>query len=131
MTDPKVRRRLAVAGTLVLLGVAVAAAGWAGGGGVWASSALLVAFLVGAMTVFVWSGRSDTDMAALLGGVGDERQRMLDIRATAVAGLVMGLFSLVLAVVTIARGQDNPWLLVCLVGAIAYAAALAVLKTRS
>jgi hypothetical protein len=70
------------------------------------------------------------DLAALLGGLGDERQQMLDTRATAVAGLGMGLFCLVLALITLARGEDNPWLVVCLVGAVSYAAALAVLKTR-
>lgn len=131
MTDPLVRRRAAVAAVLVLLGAAVAVAGWAGGGGATAAVTLFVAFAVGAGGVFVWSGRSDADLASLLGGVGDERQRMMDTRATAVAGLVMGLFCLVLAVVTLARGEDNPWLVVCLVGAVSYAAALAVLKTRT
>ena len=131
MTDPLVRRRATGAAVLVLLGAAVAAAGWAGGGGPVAAVALFVTFAVSAGVVFVWSGRSDADLPALLGGVGDERQQMLDTRATAVAGLVMGLFCLVLAVVTLARGEDNPWLVVCLVGAVSYAAALAVLKTRS
>lgn len=131
MTEPMMRRRARVGGVLVALGVAVAAAGWLGGGGLWAAVAVAAAFVVVAVSVVVWSGRSDADVAALLGGVGDERQRMLDTRATAVAGLVMGLFCLVLAVVTLARGEDNPWLVVCLVGAIAYAAALAVLKARS
>lgn len=131
MTDPLARRRATIATVLVLLGAAVAAAGWAGGGGPVAAVAVFVTFAVIGVVVFVWSGRSDTDLAALLGGVGDERQQMLDTRATAVAGLVMGLFCLVLAVVTLARGEDNPWLLVCLVGAVSYAAALAILKTRS
>ncbi len=131
MTGPMTRRRAVVAGVLVALGVAVAAAGWVGGGGLWAAVALVAAFVVSAAWVFVWSGRSDTDVAALLGGVGDERQRMIDTRATAVAGLVMGLFCLVMALVTLARGEDNPWLVVCLVGAIAYTAALALLGTRS
>ncbi len=130
MTEPRTRRRAMVAGVLVSVGAAVAAAGWVGGGGLWAAVTLLVMFVVAAASVFVWSGRSDTDVAALLGGVGDERQRTIDTRATAVAGLVMGLFSLVLALVTLARGGDNPWLVVCLVGAIAYTAALAVLKAR-
>jgi hypothetical protein len=98
---------------------------------VWAAVALLATFVVAAVAVFVWSGRSDADLPALLGGVGDERQRMLDTRATAVAGLVMGLFTFVMALVTLARGDDNPWLVVCAVGALAYVAALAVLKARS
>ena len=131
MSEPSVRRRATAAGVLVLLGAAVTAAGWIGGGGRWAAIALLASFVVGAGVVFWWSGRSDTDLAALLGGVGDERQRLIDTRATAVAGLVMGLFCLVLAVVTLARGEDNPWLVVCLVGAVSYAAALGILKARS
>ena len=131
MTEPSVRRRAAATAALALVGAAVAVAGWAGGGGLAGAVALLLTFAVLATAVFVWSGRSDHDLAALLGGVGDERQRMIDTRATAVAGLVMGLFCLVLALVTLARGEDNPWLVVCLVGAVAYAAALAVLRTRS
>jgi hypothetical protein len=130
MTDPMVRRRAGTAAVLVLLGAATAVAGWLGGGGVWAAVALVAAFAVVAAAVFVWSGRSDTDLPALLGGVGDERQQMLDLRATAVAGLAMGLFCLVLALVHLARGEDNPWLVVCAVGAVSYAAALVVLKAR-
>jgi hypothetical protein len=59
--------------------------------------------------------------------VGDESQQLIDTRATAVAGLEMGIFSLVLALVAIARGSDNPWVVVCLVGAVSYVVALAVL----
>jgi hypothetical protein len=54
----------------------------------------------------------------------------MDTRATAVAGLAMGIFSLVLALVAIARGSDNPWVVVCLVGAVSYVVALAVLRAR-
>jgi hypothetical protein len=43
----------------------------------------------------------------------------------------MGLFSLVMAIAALARGDDNPWLIVCLVGAVSYAVALAYLKRRS
>ena len=131
MTEPSVRRRAVAAAALVLLGAGVAVAGWAGGGGPVAAVALFVTFVVLAAAAFAWSGRSDNDLAALLGGVGDERQQMIDTRATAVAGLVMGLFCLVLALVTLARGEDNPWLVVCAVGAVSYAAALAVLRGRS
>ncbi len=130
MTDPTVPTRARVAVMLVLLGAGVAVAGWVGGGGTWAAIALFTTFVIGAAAVFIWSGRSDADLAALLGGVGDERQQMIDTRATAVAGLVMGLFCLVLALVNLARGEDNPWLVVCAVGAVAYGAAVLVLKRR-
>jgi hypothetical protein len=43
----------------------------------------------------------------------------------------MGMFSLVMALVAIARGEDNPWVLVCLVGAVSYMVALAVLRARA
>jgi hypothetical protein len=80
-----------------------------------------------------WPGpRAATgDIAALVGGTGDERQRGIDLRATALAGLAMGVFALVMALAALARGDDNPWLLVCLVGAVSYAVALAYLKSRS
>jgi hypothetical protein len=83
-----------------------------------------------AIGIFVWSGRSDSDVPSLLGGVGDERQQLIDTRATAIAGLAMGIFSLVLALVAIARGSDNPWAVVCLVGAVSYVVALVALRAR-
>ena len=122
-------RRVASTTALVAVGAAVAAAGWVGGGR-WAAAALFEVFAVGAIAAFIWSGRSDHDLAALLGGVGDERQRALDSRATAVAGLAMGGFSVVMALVAVARGAENPWVLVVLVGAVAYACALMVLRAR-
>jgi len=115
---------------LLALGALVAVAGWVGGGGVWAAMILMAIFSVAAVGGFVWSQRSDGDLAALLGGVGDERQRSIDVRATAVSGLAMGAFCLVLALVNLARGEDNPWLVVCAVGGAAYAASLLVLRVR-
>ena len=123
-------RRVASATTLVVLGAGVAAAGWLGGGGPWAAAALFVVFAMAAVASFVWSGRSDHDLAALVGGAGDERQRALDSRATAVAGLAMGTFCVVMALVAIARGEENPWVLVVLVGAASYTLALMLLRTR-
>jgi hypothetical protein len=131
MTQRDRRRRAASAITLVALGSAVAAAGWVGDGGVWATVALMGVIAAAAVGVFVWSGRSDHDVPSLLGGVGDERQQLMDTRATAIAGLGMGMFSLVMALVAIARGEDNPWVLVCLVGAVSYMVALAVLRARA
>ena len=131
MTERSVRRRAGSAAALLTVGAAVATAGWLGGGGAWSALALFVVFTAAAIAVFVWSGRSDHDLASLLGGVGDERQRFIDTRATAFAGLAMGSYCLVLALVALAGGDDNPWLLVCLVGAISYAVALVVLRARS
>ena len=130
MTQHSRVRRASSATVLVALGAAVAAAGWIGDGGPWAAVALMGVIAAAAVGVFVWSGRSDHDVPSLLGGVGDERQQLMDTRATAVAGLAMGIFSLVMALVAIARGSDNPWVLVCLVGAVSYVVALAVLRAR-
>lgn len=130
MTQHSRARRASSATVLVALGAAVAAAGWLGDGEPWAAVALMGVIAAAAIGVFVWSGRSDHDVPSLLGGVGDERQQLMDTRATAVAGLAMGIFSLVLALVAIARGSDNPWVVVCLVGAVSYVVALAVLRAR-
>lgn len=115
---------------LLALGAAVAAAGWVGGGGTWAAALLFAVFATAAGAALIWSGRSDHDLAALLGGVGDERQRALDSRAIAVAGLAMGAFCVVMTLVAIARSEDNPWVLVVLVGATAYALTLLTLRAR-
>jgi hypothetical protein len=130
MTPDSRRRRASSATTLVALGAAVAAAGWIGDGGPWAAIALMGVIAAAAIGIFVWSGRSDSDVPSLLGGVGDERQQLIDTRATAIAGLAMGIFSLVLALVAIARGSDNPWAVVCLVGAVSYVVALVTLRAR-
>jgi hypothetical protein len=130
MQQQRESRRVLSATAIVVLGAAVAAAGWVGGGGRWVAVALFAVFAVGAGVSFLWSARSDHDLAALLGGAGDERQRALDSRATAVAGLVMGAFCVVMALVAIARGEENPWLLVVLVGAVSYTLALVVLRAR-
>jgi hypothetical protein len=122
------RRNLSVAAYLVL-GGAIAVAAWIGGS--WPLAVVLGAFyLVTGGVLFWWAGRSG-DVAALLRASGDERQRMLDLRATAVSGLAMGAFAIAGAVVQLARGEDaNPYAWVCFVGGVSYAIGLAAFKLR-
>lgn len=123
------RRLLRSGGAVLAVGLVVAGAAWTGSGP-GTGLVLAVVFLLGALGLVLWSSRGDSDLAALVGGTGDERQRALDVRATAVAGLAMGAFSVAMALAALARGDDNPWLLVCLVGAVAYAVALGLLRAR-
>ncbi len=123
------RRRLQSGGAVLVVRLVVAGAAWIGSGP-GTGLALAAVFLFGALGLVLWSSKGDGDLAALLGGTGDERQRALDVRATAVAGLAMGTFSVAMAVAAPARGDDNPWLLVCLVGSVTYAVALGYLRAR-
>lgn len=123
------RRRLRSGGVVLVVGLVVAGAGWAGSGP--GTGLALAAFaLLSALGLVLWSSHGDSDLAALVGGTGDERQRALDVRATAASGLAMGAFSVAMALAALARGGDNPWLLVCLVGAVTYAVVLGYLRAR-
>ena len=123
-------RRAGSAWVLVVLGGAIAVAAWLGGQQDLALE--LAVFYVGAAAVvWHWAGRRG-DVAAILGGAGDERQRAIDLRATALSGLAMGLFSLAAGIVSLARtGDAGAWGTLCLVGGLAYAVALVVLRARS
>jgi uncharacterized protein YfiM (DUF2279 family) len=129
MTTPSPRRRLTSAAAVLAAGLAVAAATELSGD---RQSAIVMSALaiLGAVATYLWSGR-EGDISALLSASGDERQRSIDLRATAVAGLAMGAFSLVMAIVQMARGGDNPWVVVCAVGAVTYAGTLTVERLRS
>lgn len=122
-------RRLRSGGAVLSVGLVVAGAAWVGSGP-GTGLALAAVFLLAALGLVLWSSHGDSDLAALVGGTGDERQRALDVRATAVSGLAMGTFSVAMALAALARGDDNPWLLVCLVGAVTYAIALGYLRAR-
>jgi hypothetical protein len=84
MTTPTRRHgfRAASATILLLGGVGVAIATWVGRSHGWAIAAI-VAYAVLAAGAYVWAGRS-SDVAALIRGGGDERQRGLDRDATAI-----------------------------------------------
>jgi hypothetical protein len=62
---------------------------------------------------------------------GGERQRQLDLRATAVSGLAIALLCIGGTAVDPARGgSGGPWAVVCAVGGLTYAIALGAMRHR-
>lgn len=116
---------------LLVVGGAVAAAAWIGGHpGV--AAAMIGVYVVLAVIALIWSGGRG-DVAAIMRGDGDERQQALDLRATAVAGIVTTLVAIAGAIVSIARtgGNPGPYGVICMVLGISYGVALAVLRWRT
>jgi hypothetical protein len=123
-------KRLASTTLLVVLGGAITVGAWLGGEP-YLAVALGIFYAVGCLIAYVWSGRRG-DVAALLRVDGDERQRQMDLRATAISGLAMGLFCIGAAAVDLARGGTGvTWALVCAVGGVSYVIALAVVRQRN
>jgi hypothetical protein len=112
----------------VVLGGVVLAAQWIGGdprGGLY-SLALMTGF--GLLVLF--GGRSET-VRGLRGDGRDERFRMIDLSATAFAGIVLISVIIVLWLVELARGHDgNPYGLLGAVGGLSYLAAIAFMRWR-
>jgi hypothetical protein len=113
----------------VFLGLLMLAAFWIGdrpGDGV---VSLGVMAAVGAL--FLFGGRSETLRG--LGGPGrDERWAMIDLRATAFAGIVTILVIIGAWLVEIARGGDgNPYGALGAVAGLAYIVGVALLRWRS
>jgi hypothetical protein len=123
-------RRMALTGGFLLVpGAALAIAAWIGGDHNLALS-LLAFYVVCSVVVYLWSGRGG-DVAAIMRVQGDERQKMIDSQATvATAGAVL-VFCIGGMVVDLARGGTGyPWALICAVGGVSYAVALAVIRRR-
>lgn len=122
-------RRWASVAVLATLGGAIAIATWIGGDHILA--VMLGGFYVICCAAsYLWS-RGSGDVAAIMRLDGDERQRLLDTKATAVAGLVTLGFSVAGAVVDLARGgTGNPWVLILAVGGLSYTIAFGVLRQR-
>ena len=123
--------RGASAAVLLVGGGAVAIAAWIGGQPE-VAAVLFGAYVVFAVIAFLWSGRGG-DIAAIMRGGGDERQRTIDLRAGAVAATATALFSIGGAIVNMARtgGDPGAYGIVCVVFGISYGAALAVLRVRT
>jgi hypothetical protein len=123
--------RGASAAVLLIGGGAVAAAVWIGGNATLAAVVLGI-YGVAGVAAFVWSGGAG-DVAAIMRGGGDERQRSIDLRATAAAGTVTGCIAIVAAIVNIARtgGDPGAYGVICLVFGISYGVALALLRRRT
>ena len=117
------------AGVLTLLGALVLAAMWIGGDR--DSGLKSFAVFVAVAALFALGGRSDTLRG--LGGPGrDERWAMIDLRASAAAGLVVILVLAGCWLWELAHGDDgSPYGQVMAVGGVAYIAAVALLRRRS
>jgi hypothetical protein len=123
--------RGATTAVLLVGGGALAVATWVGGEhGL--SLGLAAFYAIAAVAVFVWSGR-DGDVAAILRVGGDERQRRLDLDATAYAGLAMAVAAVIGAIVSAAQhhGAIGQYGVICVVGGVSYVVSLAVLKLRT
>ena len=113
---------------LLGLGIVIFAVSWLGGqfaGGL-ISFAILAAF---GLVILLLTSRSETVRGLTVGR--DERFAQLDLRATAVSGLVVLLAALVAWLVATARGQSGSpygWLLA--VGGLAYLIAFAFFRWR-
>jgi hypothetical protein len=121
--------RAATATVLAIGGVAVATATWFGGDHGWAIGAI-AAYAVLAVAAYVWAGQS-SDVAALLRGGGDERQRGLDRDATAFTGLAMVVVAVFGALIQLGRtGNPGVYGTFCVVAGASYAISLTVLSRR-
>src|SRR6478609_4732476 len=87
---------------LAVFGGAITLAAWIGGDHGLAV-ALGIFYLVCCGAAYLWA-RGRGDVAAIMRLTGDERQRLVDVKATAFAGLVVIVFCLAGAIVDLARG---------------------------
>ena len=126
---PRARwRRLTVPVIMLAGGGALTGATVAGGAAValtGTEAVLTIVFAAG----FWWIGRTGGDFGALFASRPDERQRGIDLRATAASGLAVGLFSIVMAVVTVAQGHSGaPWTTLCAIFGAVYLLSLALFR---
>lgn len=122
-------RRALSAVVLAAGGLALSAAIWTSGSHGFALG-VLAFYAVASMAAYRWAG-GQSDVAAILGTRGDERQRGLDRDATSIAGVSVTLVALVGAIVSVARtGNAGDFGVICLVGGTTYAVALALLQRR-
>lgn len=130
MMRNSVPSRWRVPGIAVATGLVMLGAQWSSGhlGRGLASLAIMVAF---AAALVVFSGRSEA-FAVLRDPTTDERTTMLDLRATAFAGVVLILVVLGGFVYETVRGGDgSPYTWLAAVAGLSYLAALALLHRRS
>jgi hypothetical protein len=110
---------------VIVGGGAVALAVWAGGDHGWAIAAIAI-YAVCAAVACIWAGGSG-DVAAILRGAGDERQRSVEREALAITAQVMTVVAVVGAIVELGQsGNPGVYGLVCAVSGVAYALSWAV-----
>jgi hypothetical protein len=112
----------------VALGVVVFAAQWIGGDP--GSGLVSLAIMVGFGALILLGGRSET-IRGLRGDGRDERFRMIDIHATALAGLAVILAVIVAFVIELAKGHSgNPYGWLGAIGGFTYLVAIIVFRIR-
>lgn len=112
----------------VALGFVVLAAQWIGGdprGGL-----ISLAIMTGFGLLVLFGGRSET-VRGLRGDGRDERFRLIDLAATAFAGIVLISVIIVLWLAELARGHDgNPYGLLGAVAGLSYLGAIGYMRWR-
>ena len=112
----------------VALGLIVFIAQWIGGNP--QSGLVSFAILAGAGVLVLLGGRSET-IRGLRGDGRDERFRMIDIHATALAGLAVITAIIVAFLVELARGHNgNPYSWLGAIGGVTYIAAIIIFRIR-
>jgi hypothetical protein len=112
----------------VALGIVVFAAQWVGGDP--GSGLVSFGIMAGFGALILLGGRSET-IRGLRGDGRDERFRMIDIHATALAGLAVILAIIVAFIVELAKGHSgNPYGWLAAIGGITYLVAIVVFRVR-
>ena len=112
----------------VALGLIVFIAQWIGGNP--ESGLVSFAILAGTGVLVLLGGRSET-IRGLRGDGRDERFRMIDIHATALAGLAVITAIIVAFLVELARGHNgNPYSWLGAIGGVTYIAAIIIFRIR-
>jgi hypothetical protein len=114
--------------SLALGGVVFAASSLGGHPG---AGAISLAVMAGFGLFILLAGRSET-IRGLRGDGRDERFAQIDLRATAVAGLVLIIALIVSWLVQVAQGHSgSPYDWLCAIGGLSYALAVAFFRWRS
>jgi hypothetical protein len=112
----------------VALGIVVFAAQWIGGDP--GSGLVSFGIMAGFGALILLGGRSET-IRGLRGDGRDERFRMIDIHATALAGLAVILAIIIAFIVELAKGHSgNPFGWLGAIGGITYLVAIVVFRIR-
>jgi hypothetical protein len=112
----------------VALGLVVFAAQWIGGDP--GSGLESLGIMAGFGALILLGGRSET-IRGLRGDGRDERFRMIDIHATALAGLAVILAIIVAFIVELAKGHNgNPYGWLGAIGGLTYLVAIVVFRIR-
>ena len=112
----------------VALGIVVFGAQWVGGDP--GSGLVSLGIMAGFGALILLGGRSET-IRGLRGDGRDERFRMIDIHATALAGLAVILAIIVAFIVELAKGHNgNPYGWLGAIGGLTYLVAIVIFRIR-